>query len=137
MKALSMILIAGLVLVVGPSFSEEEKEEKKAAARQEEGKEATELPVPQLIDEDSEAPAKAAGGESFSAAVNVIRKIDRVEVVFRNGESYYLPSGSKYNEIYNACLDSERTGKAISVTVNPRTRIIQSVGAGGGTSKTK
>ncbi|HRO68314.1 MAG TPA: hypothetical protein PL182_12165, partial [Pseudobdellovibrionaceae bacterium] len=79
----------------------------------------------------------APAGESYSAAVNVIRKIDRVEVVFRNGESYYLPSGSRYNQIYNACLESERTGKAISVTVNPKTRIILSVGAGGGTSKTK
>ncbi|MBX3040870.1 MAG: hypothetical protein KF789_09215 [Bdellovibrionaceae bacterium] len=135
MKALSMIVIVGILLGGSMALSEEDK--KAATKQQEDGKEATDLPVPKLIDEDSEAPAKPAGGESFSAAVNVIRKIDRVEVVFRNGESYYLPSGSRYSEIYNACLESERTGKAISVTVNPKTRIIQSVGAGGGTNKTK
>lgn len=135
MKVLSLILIGGIALNGSLAFSQEDK---KPVVKREEGKEATELPVPKLINEDSEeASSKAPAGESFSAAVNVIRKIDRVEVVFRNGESYYLPSGSKYSQIYNACLESERTGQAISVTVNPKTRIILSVGAGGGTAKTK
>lgn len=107
---------------------------------------AEKLPVPKLEDkapDDSPIESKekdltnAPGVETFSAAVNVIRKIGRTEVVFRNGESYYLPSGSKYNEVYTACEESERTGKAVSVTVNTRSRTIISVGGAKATGATK
>lgn len=66
--------------------------------------------------------------ETFSSAVNVIRASEgRTEVVFRNGESYYLPRGAKNAAIFKACEDSSNDGKALSVTVNSRTRIIESV----------
>ncbi|MBX3034975.1 MAG: hypothetical protein KF865_13730 [Bdellovibrionaceae bacterium] len=84
------------------------------------------------VEESPEAAAARQGLEVVNAAVNVIRKNDRTEVVFRNGDVYYMPSGKNYNSIYKACEESERTGQAISVVVNPRSKVIVSASAGGG-----
>jgi hypothetical protein len=100
---------------------------------EEEGTEVKELPIPKLKDiKEFEADAAAAaqkehdakGYVTFSAAVNTIRRSDRTEVMFRNGDSYYLPSGGKHNEFYKICEESEKNGQAVSVVANPKSKVI-------------
>lgn len=75
-----------------------------------------------------ENPQKRRNLRSFSAAVNVLRQGSRVEAVFRNGDIYVLPRGSRQHAIFNALAESEKSGKAVSVTVDERTGVIESVG---------
>lgn len=83
-------------------------------------------PVPEVASEPKFDDASKY--ETFSAAVNVIRPNDgRVEVVFRNGDSFYLPRGAKNASFYKACEESSNSGKPITVTVNKRTRIMEQV----------
>lgn len=65
--------------------------------------------------------------KTFTAVVNMIRKSGRTEVAFRNGEIYYLPSGSRHNKFYSAFEESEKSNQALSVTVNTKSRIVVGV----------
>lgn len=65
--------------------------------------------------------------KSFSAVVSGLRKMGRTEVHFKNGEIYALPSGSRHNLFYKTFEDSEKTGKAVSVTVNTKSGVVQAV----------
>ena len=123
---LQNLILLTIVALMGP-FVQAESEEDVPPSQ-------GEHQTPALATESEEKPTEAApenekksGTVTFSAAVNVIRKMDRTEVVFRNGESYYLPRGSKSHGIFDACVESEKTGQPISVTVHPQSRIIQSV----------
>lgn len=70
--------------------------------------------------------------KSVSGVVNVIRKTDRVEVVLRSGEVYALPRGGKQHQIYKALEASEKTGQGVSLQIDERSGVIESVGSGGG-----
>lgn len=111
-----------LILSLGESVWANEKAEDAAQGG---GRvEKSEKPDPVPSTEDSgESSAK-----TFSSAVNVLRKNDRIEAVFRNGEVYALPRGSRQHAIFSALEESERTGKAVSVTVDEKTGVIRSVG---------
>ncbi len=65
--------------------------------------------------------------KTFSSAVNMLRKMGRTEVAFRNGEIYYLPSGGKHNLFYGLFEESEKTNQALSVTVNVKSRTVVEV----------
>lgn len=93
--------------------------------KKEPGSEATELPVPKL--DPGEERAKAAQ-KTYSGVVNVLRQGERVEVVFKTGEIFSLPRGSRQQAIFKALDESEKTGTAVSIVVDDRTGIIQSVG---------
>lgn len=99
---------------------------KPAEAKSDGQKAVEEAPVPKLVDDEKKEDPNTM---TFSAAVNVLRQGSRVEVVFRNGESYTLPSGSRQRQIYDALEESERTGKAVSVVVDTRSGVIRSVGS--------
>lgn len=64
---------------------------------------------------------------TFSSAVNVLRQGERVEAVFRNGDIFLLPRGARQHGIFKALQESERSGSAVSVTVDDRTGVIHSV----------
>lgn len=114
-------------------------EAKAAEPVKSDGQKAVEnAPVPKIV--DTPADKEDPNVTSFSGVVNVLRQGQRVEVVFRNGDTYSLPRGSKQHQIYNALAESEKTGKAVQVEVDTRSGVIRSVGGGGnagGGAKTK
>ncbi len=94
-----------------------------------------EVPEEKLDIPDAGGARAKASLKSFSGVVNVIRQGDRVEVVFRNGDIYFLPHGSKQAGIFKALSESEQTGKAVSIEYDSRSGVIEAVGGGGGLEK--
>lgn len=132
--------ITGMIFLVGLSSAQAQFQEvgsdestPPAATSSDAENPAKKLPVPKIVDDegDKDPVLDNPSAISFSATVNVIRKVGRTEVMFRNGESYFIPSGSKFNEIYAACEESERTGKEVSIIANSRTRTIIQAGSAG------
>lgn len=91
-----------------------------------------EVPEEKLDIPDTGGARAKASLKSYSGVVNVIRQGDRVEVVFRNGDIYFLPHGSKQAGIFKALSESEQTGKAVSIEYDSRSGVIEAVGGGGG-----
>lgn len=68
-------------------------------------------------------PAVKQKGESISGVVRIVRTSPETEVFFKDiKNSYIIPKNSKHNEIFEACLQSSKTGKAVALQVDPKNR---------------
>lgn len=75
------------------------------------------------IDETEDIKAEKLPGETISGVVRLIRTSPQTEVFFKDlKNSYIIPKDSQHNKIYEACLQSSKTGKPVTLQVDPKSR---------------
>lgn len=74
-----------------------------------------------------EIPEKQEG-QTVSGVVRLIRSSPQTEIFFKDlKQSYIIPKTSQHNKIYEACLQSSKTGKAVALQVDPVSRRVLAI----------